>query len=330
MKEGGFVAWRVARSLNTLLDQINTRFPHRSKISDGSIGDAAHASRTSDHNPWYGPGIVTARDFTHDPRNGVDIDRLSDELAASRDPRIKYIIANRLILDSRPGNNPWRWMPYRGSNPHIKHLHLSVMNNANCDDTRPWNLPMLGGSSGRPKPEAPDVELNTTFTTAWGRPLSYGDYLKFSDQRLVKIEQTVAQLSNELFGPRGPKGEVKGWGTTNGPRTVVAMLVDLVNAAYAPIPSAVAGSTVKLSPRQALANTDAYGYSTAQKLNGLLGAFNELADAYAAERDTDVDAIKAAVRDALEEGAVQVDVSVSGQIPDNTVTAERDSMEDEA
>lgn len=268
---------------------------------------------------------MTARDFTHDPKAGVDIDRISDELAASRDPRIKYVIANGLILDSRPGNSPWRWMPYYGSNPHTKHLHLSVMDNASCDDTRPWNLPMLGGAT----PEA-DVELNTTFTTAWGKPLSYGDYLKFSDQRLWNIERTVATLANEVFGPRGANGEIKGWGTTNGPRTVVAMLVDLVNAAYAPIPSAVGDSDYQAPPRQYLANVDAYGYRNAQKLDGLLGAFDELADAYATERGTDAQQIKDAVREALEESAVRVDVSVSGQLPDNTVADERDHMEAEA
>ncbi|MEW1656725.1 hypothetical protein [Streptomyces sp. NPDC093707] len=136
--------WRVARSLDVLLEQLNARFPQRSKASDGSIGDSNHQNRDSDHNPWYGPGIVTARDFTHDPAHGVDINRITDELAAGRDPRIKYIIANRLILDTRPEFNPWKWMPYKGSNPHTKHFHLSVVADPACDDPRPWNLPVLG------------------------------------------------------------------------------------------------------------------------------------------------------------------------------------------
>ena len=44
------MAWRVARSLDVLLGQLNALAPERSKASDGSIGDAAHASRSSDHN----------------------------------------------------------------------------------------------------------------------------------------------------------------------------------------------------------------------------------------------------------------------------------------
>ena len=137
------MVWRVARSLEVLLGQFNAACPGRSKASDGAIGDAAHAARESDHNPWYGPGIVTARDFTHDPAHGMDIAVLADQLVASRDPRIKYVIANALIIDSRPGRKPWKWVPYTGLNPHRKHLHLSVLDKLSCDDATPWNLPMF-------------------------------------------------------------------------------------------------------------------------------------------------------------------------------------------
>ena len=65
------MAWRVAQSLIRLRDQINLAAPTRSKASDGTIGDAAHATRDSDHNPWVKEGalgIVTAMDITHAPR----------------------------------------------------------------------------------------------------------------------------------------------------------------------------------------------------------------------------------------------------------------------
>src|SRR5690606_9422972 len=133
------MSWRVARSLETLRDQINARYPNRNRASDGTIGDAAHATRDSDHNPWVRDGrlgVVTALDITHDPAHGVDIDRLTDELQASRDPRIKYVIANGLIMDTRPGFNPWRWVRYTGSNRHTRHFHLQVMpDTGRYDDT---------------------------------------------------------------------------------------------------------------------------------------------------------------------------------------------------
>ena len=59
------MAWRLARSLETLRAQINALSPNRSKASDGTIGDAAHSARTSDHNP-DGGGVVRALDLTHD------------------------------------------------------------------------------------------------------------------------------------------------------------------------------------------------------------------------------------------------------------------------
>ncbi|MEV1064354.1 hypothetical protein [Streptomyces sp. NPDC050263] len=140
------MSWRVANSLETLKAQLDTRFPGRSIAADGSIGDAAHQTRgnDSDHNPWFGPGIVTARDFTHDPAHGLDIQLVADQLLGSRDPRIKYVIANRRIADNRS----WQWGSYGGPNPHEAHFHLSVVADSRCDESQSWSLPILG--------EAPD------------------------------------------------------------------------------------------------------------------------------------------------------------------------------
>ena len=138
--------WRVAKSLDVLLKQVNTRSPGRSKASDGSIGDAAHASRNSDHNPWIieaGVGVVSARDITHDPANGCDAGLLAEAIRASRDPRVKYVIWNRRIANSSAiGSQPaWEWRPYGGSNPHNHHVHISVKSDkANYDSTESWTI----------------------------------------------------------------------------------------------------------------------------------------------------------------------------------------------
>lgn len=122
-----------------MLAQLDAAHPLRSKVSDGGIGDVAHASRDSDHNPWVvlaGLGIVTARDFTHDPGNGLDCNVLADALIASNDPRIKYLIWNRRIWTPGIG-----WRPYSGLNPHNKHLHLSVKDSPELfDSTSPWSI----------------------------------------------------------------------------------------------------------------------------------------------------------------------------------------------
>lgn len=139
-------SWKVAESLDRLLAQLNAFAPNRSKVSDGSIGDAAHATRDSDHNPWYvlkGQPLVTARDFTHDPAGGLDCNRLATALLRARDSRLKYLIWNRRIIDSRAAFYPWQWRPYEGINPHDHHLHLSVVADPRCRDGSPWMLPGL-------------------------------------------------------------------------------------------------------------------------------------------------------------------------------------------
>lgn len=161
------MTWRLAKSLDTLRSQINAQYPGRNKASDGTVGDAAHASRSSDHNPWVkdgATGVVTACDLTHDPANGFDAGVYANLLVASRDPRIKYIIWNRQIVSSE--TSPWQWRKYTGSNPHNKHVHISVKPTKSLyDDVRPWA--MAGGvepvtsSAPAPKPVRSTIMLGS-------------------------------------------------------------------------------------------------------------------------------------------------------------------------
>lgn len=136
--------WRLAKSLEILRSEINAKWPTRARDSDGSIGDANHASRSSDHNPWIvdpagGPHVVSAVDITHDPRNGFDSYAFAEWLRTKRDPRIKYVISNRRIFSSEVA--PWQWRRYSGTNPHDHHVHISVQDEkAKYDDVRSWGI----------------------------------------------------------------------------------------------------------------------------------------------------------------------------------------------
>lgn len=206
------VAWRVARSLDSLLAQFNTACPKRSKASDGSIGDAAHASRTSDHNPWVDiPGeslnAVTARDYTHDPVDGMDIDRITDELVASRDPRIKYIIANGQIVNGAGGSSPWSWKHYGGSNAHRAHFHLSVRSEPRYfDDPSPWRLPMFVNQPipGTVDPPVMPGDRRLLFLT---KPPMVGDDVKAVQLRLnrdypkyshLEVDRTFGRVTDQV------------------------------------------------------------------------------------------------------------------------------------
>lgn len=133
------MTWRLAESLRTLIAQVNIEAPNRSKRSDGTIGDAEHATRVSDHNP-NSSGVVTAVDLTHDPDHGADMNRISDALLKSRDPRIKYVIWNRRLFSTNRAPF-WEWRAYTGPSPHDKHMHVSVVGVQSLwDDVRKWSI----------------------------------------------------------------------------------------------------------------------------------------------------------------------------------------------
>lgn len=133
------MSYRIAKSLDKLRSQINALAPNRNKASDGWIGDAAHASRSSDHNPWIkdgSVGVVTALDITHDPVAGVDCNKLVQDLI--KDKRTKYVIWNKQIYNPSVAK---QWRPYTGSNPHTKHFHLSVSSTKSLyDDESLWKF----------------------------------------------------------------------------------------------------------------------------------------------------------------------------------------------
>jgi len=192
------MAWRVAEALETLRKQLNEAFPKRSKASDGGIGDAKHASRSSDHNPYLvnkGVGVVSARDFTHDPKTGIDCQWLADTLVKNKDPRIKYIIWNKQICSSQ--TSPWKWRPYKGVNGHTKHLHLSVIGEPKLyDSTKPWKLdfPKNGKSDvAKISGEDNNTQTATSSTPADGQnlPISTDDPTASSPETIVQNAEQI-------------------------------------------------------------------------------------------------------------------------------------------
>lgn len=197
-----------APALVTLDKQIDKAFPRRKTGSDGWIGDAAHRSRPSDHNPQFDPpgpvdDVVMAGDWTHDPKNGFDCDQFTDELAASRDRRIAYMIFNGWIMDSRPGNKPWQWVRYHGANKHTSHVHLSAMR-AFWDDTRAWSLPMLGRQAPPPPPPAPTklpVHRTGSRTLRLTTPRMSGTDVRDLQRILNAWYPSLRMTQDGVFGP---------------------------------------------------------------------------------------------------------------------------------
>lgn len=191
------MSWRLARALVALRDGVNARWPARDKSSDGTIGDAAHASRASDHNPFVvvaGTGVVRAVDVDVD---GIDAAWFAEQLrllGAAGDARLTgggYVIYNRRITTS----NFAGWAAYTGSNPHTKHVHTSFSRNeVGFDDPRPWAF--LTGATAPP----------TSAPPATGRPTlqqgSTGDAVKSLQKTLNRWYPSLPRLVEDgNFGP---------------------------------------------------------------------------------------------------------------------------------
>lgn len=137
----------LAPALVTLRDEVNAAFPKRDKTKDGWIGDPAHATRKSDHNPCrYCTGrskdIVRALDIDITPDGDGKRDLAAEVLrAAIGDPRVWYVIHKGKIYSRTHG---WRARVYAGD-PHDGHVHISLngangLSDAGNFDTAPWGI----------------------------------------------------------------------------------------------------------------------------------------------------------------------------------------------
>lgn len=132
---------RVAKSLLTLIDQVDARWPDRKKGSDGTLASPQHTKQNPNSDHEIRNGVVRGLDITNDPAHGVVSREIGNALIASRDPRLKYVIRDNQIASSKV--SPWKWRD--GNYGHFEHVHISVMDDPKLqDDTRPWAI------SGKP------------------------------------------------------------------------------------------------------------------------------------------------------------------------------------
>ncbi len=138
----------LSKAATQFRDQVNAAYPDRNKRMDGWIGDLRHQSRgiKSQHNPNE-LGEVCALDIDAglSEEQGIAI-YLADQIrlaAKQGDRRILYIIFMGKICSAK---SFWRWVKYKGLNPHNKHIHISFKENQNG---KPFNIPLLGGTNER-------------------------------------------------------------------------------------------------------------------------------------------------------------------------------------
>jgi hypothetical protein len=151
---------RLSKALIQLREQADDSYPDRKRDSDGTLGDARHQVRKSDHNADPVTGYVRALDLD------VDFDKSANTAAyiadqirtlAKSDKRIAYVIFDRKIASAR---SLWRWKKYTGVNPHTSHIHISFTK-AGDTDSKFFNIPLLGGTD-EPRPEKDVSKLGTS------------------------------------------------------------------------------------------------------------------------------------------------------------------------
>lgn len=138
-------SWFLVPCLVFLRDEFNRLAPDRDKGADGSIGDQAHTTRTSDHNPRP-DGAVLALDIDSTGPWPADYDLnkavldIVEEHMAGRDDRLQYVIW-RARIASR--STRWGWVPYDGVDKHYNHAHFSARHDRHgAMDTSYWGVCM--------------------------------------------------------------------------------------------------------------------------------------------------------------------------------------------
>lgn len=188
----------------------------------------------SDHDP-NDFGVICACDIMQG--HGLDLGKLAQRIVDSRHPECKYVIWNRRIASRNTG---WKWVEYKGPNPHTDHIHVSVGTGPDAhsrppyDSTRKWLEDIVGdifcdyGDTGSPAVQALQIGLNT----AWKNEPAYDgkDIVKVNSAYDAATAKAVYRLlsgpadgkhfnptlywrlvtkvilANSVPGPRGPEG----------------------------------------------------------------------------------------------------------------------------
>ena len=188
--------WKLAPCLIALEAETDALYPSRSIAYEGSIGDASHQTRVSDHNPAP-DGYVYAVDVTDDDMHGCDVDTLRQRLVARKDKRVKYLIRSGLIWRSydKPGLPAWTPEPYTGPNPHDHHMHISVLADQR-DTPGAWWAPVPAPT---PTPIAPSSEEDA--------PMLYKDpnrgtfLLSGGKAELIRSGSSLTEIKTALKDP---------------------------------------------------------------------------------------------------------------------------------
>jgi hypothetical protein len=182
----------------SLVEEINYIAPNRSKASDGTIGNQAHADSVSDHNPDETGNVGNVSDSDHiDEVHARDVTAkgpwpagwsaarivgiIVKRSRSGQEKRTRYVIHNRKIYKR---SNGWVEEDYTGPNPHTEHFHVSFMYGSGSGSSNPENDTSPWGIKAAYDAEQEETEM----------PFDASDktYLTAIEDRIVKRIGTIA------------------------------------------------------------------------------------------------------------------------------------------
>jgi len=219
------MGWIVVPCLLEGRDQMNHRFPNRDHGADGTIGDTAHQSHASSHNPDItgdpeyrdhdSLDEVRAIDFDKDLRDvhGVTMEQVVQrwitKARAGQMPFVRYFIYNKRIWHRRDN---FTTRAYTGSNQHTDHAHVNSDFNQAADTAHGTNW--FVSDLGLPTPKPPSPSPSPSMTVL--KQGSTGDAVRHVQQFLKDVfpayRQWVPVKRGQMIAVDGDFGpQTKAW-----------------------------------------------------------------------------------------------------------------------
>jgi len=146
-------SWVLVPCLERLFVEFDHIAPARATVSDGKVGDTAHAQTSSDHNPDE-TGTVPIHDADKiNEVHAIDVTATLNEsdltmervvqfllgrCRSGAERRLRYIIYARRIWSASSG---WSQKAYTGPSAHIEHAHFSASYESALEaSTASWHL----------------------------------------------------------------------------------------------------------------------------------------------------------------------------------------------
>lgn len=192
-------SWRLAKSIERLESEIEEHYPG---TTVWDIGDEAHRSTWSDHNPNECCDVVCAADVKGD--GGIDLAAFVRHLIADPHPNLRYVIFNHKIYERANG---FKAKAYSGTSGHEEHAHVSDgdgpdgRSTSGYDSAASWKIKDLKDGTSSTTPDTATETLGEKMPTIQNG--NKGSRVRMLQGLLIAWKYSIAV--DGVFGPKTEK-----------------------------------------------------------------------------------------------------------------------------